>query len=110
MKRETNYFELYKPQPFNIGNRLFTDVREPFPQRLEPTTQNKIANLKDEMRMLIETFKQKEICDNEFACRYDLIICELEDLGTPRHELKPSTKRKFEHDRTDMEVDMNAEE
>ena len=43
--------------------------------------QDKIDNLHDEMRILIEYFKLGEIDDGEFYRRYELLFVLIEDLG-----------------------------
>ena len=43
--------------------------------------QDKIDNLHDEMRILIEYFKLGEIGDGEFYRRYELLFALIEDLG-----------------------------
>ena len=57
------------------------------------------------MRMLVESFKQKAISEDEFYSRYELLFELLEDLGVPRNEIRPATKRKFVDDKSPMNVE-----
>ena len=112
---DTRYFDLFAPPPNSVSVKalldkdrteievnLFTTTRPSIPVKIEPTLENKIDNLRDEMRMLVESFKQKAISEDEFYSRYELLFELLEDLGVPRDKIRPATKRKFVDDKSPM--------